>query len=83
MDPAEELYDLSQDPLELKNLAKSGEDSPILEEMRKLYDLELKKWSEQAVKGKYQRYIAYFDRHIPLSEKNYTTKKDSKKKTPQ
>jgi len=71
--PAEELYDLSKDPLEMENLAASS--TSILDQMRGRYDQELAKWKAEAVPGKYERYITYFDRHIPVLEKGITPKK--------
>ncbi|TWT91237.1 sulfatase family protein [Neorhodopirellula pilleata] len=70
MSPAEELFDLQSDPLELTNLAISSDSASLLEAMRQRYDQELAKWNQQAVNyNDYQRYGKLFDRTIPLSSK--------------
>ena len=70
MTPAEELFDTSNDPLELKNLAKNPEHSTTLKRMRKKYDAELAVWKKHAVPyNNYQPYATLFDRNIPWSEK--------------
>ena len=78
MAPAEELFDLKNDPLELTNLAASSDSEPLLRTMRQRYDKELDKWKQQAVDyNDYQRFGILFDREIPLSDKEY---RNSKKK---
>jgi hypothetical protein len=38
--------------------------------MRKNYDVQLKHWKKEAVKGNgYQKYITLFDRHLEVAEK--------------
>jgi len=44
MEPTEELFHVTKDPLEMTNLVSHPEASPTLEEMRKKYDAELDKW---------------------------------------
>lgn len=76
MEPAEELFDLQADPHEMRNLANDLGASKILTEMRERYDEELRRWKEQAVDyNDYQRYGEYFDRTIPITEKNVQAKK--------
>lgn len=70
MKAAEELFDLSNDPHELTNLAGQKESGKVLEMMRKKYDQRLAHWEKEVVNPKsYQRYVTLFDRTIPMSEK--------------
>ncbi|MFC2080378.1 sulfatase [Bacteroidota bacterium] len=76
MEPAEELYDLSEDCLEMTNLAKDPTMSARLEDMRKRYDKSLEKWKNERVTGSsYERYDILFDRHIPWDQKTHLLKK--------
>lgn len=76
--PAEELFDNSNDPLELTNLAQSADSQTTLETMQARYDQELAKWKEQAVDyNDYQRFSTLFDRNIPLAEKQASMAKKS------
>ena len=75
MEPAEELFHIGKDPLEMSNLASNPEASPMLETMRKNYDAELKKWKEQVVSyNNYEKYGVLFDRSIPWEEKDVKKK---------
>ena len=77
--PAEELFDNSNDPLELTNMAHSTDSASTLEAMRARYDDELAQWKEQAVDyNDYQRYATLFDRNIPLAEKQSIMAKKKK-----
>lgn len=70
MEPTEELYDLKNDPLELKNEAINSDSAPELYTMRRRYDQELAKWKRHAVPyNNYQPYGVLFDRTIPIEEK--------------
>jgi arylsulfatase A-like enzyme len=76
MTPAEELFNTSNDPLELKNLANDPVFSSELETMRTKYDSEVASWKEQvdpsskpSSKSKYVEYGALFDRNVPWSAK--------------
>ena len=70
MEPAEELFDLRNDPLELKNQANNPEYVSVLNIMREKYNQELAKWNDEAVDyNNYRRYGTLFDRTIPLENK--------------
>ena len=72
MEPAEEMYNLANDPLEMKNLAYDPGSEAELNSMRARYDEELKHWKEEAVGyNNYQRYSELFDRTIPWESKIY------------
>lgn len=79
MSPVEELFDTTNDPLELQNLANDSNNVELIESMRKRYDLELTSWKEQAVQyNDYQRYGTLFDRTIPVDEKKALMKRNSR-----
>ena len=60
-EPTEELYQLSRDPLELKNLASAA--SGPLEEMRGHYDAAVSDWKRDSVPDHgYPPYGDHFDR---------------------
>lgn len=48
MNPAEELYHLTEDPLELRNLSNDHNHRKQLETMRVIYDAELAEWQQGA-----------------------------------
>ncbi len=81
MKPTEELFDLANDPLEMKNLAKLEKAAPELYTMRRKYDAEVQKWKKQVVD--YNGYLEYgtlFDRNIPLDQKKFKPISAQKKK---
>lgn len=80
MEPAEELYDLDEECLEMTNLAADPSMNKVLEDMRSRYDRYLEKWKNERVTGSsYERYDVLFDRHIPWEDKaDYLNKKDRK-----
>ncbi|MGJ8723373.1 MAG: sulfatase family protein [Roseibacillus sp.] len=79
MEPAEELFDLAEDPLELTNLAGSEEAAAKLEVMRQEYDRQLALWKKHADKeGAYAKYGTLFDRSIPWQEKTKLMKRKRK-----
>ena len=81
LNPAEEFYDLKNDPLELKNEADNPQKSAALYQIRKCYDKELDKWKREAVPyNNYQPYGVYFDRTIRIEDKEFPKKKKPKKK---
>lgn len=66
----EELYDLSGDPLELRNLASTPERSELLRRMRTLYDRTVADWQATAVEFHgYPQFGTIFSREIPWQEK--------------
>ncbi|WP_162024799.1 MULTISPECIES: sulfatase [unclassified Lentimonas] len=79
MEPTEELFHLSKDPLEMTNLAHNPEAQPLLEIMRKNYDAQLKHWQEQAIAGsKHAKFGELFDRNLPLEKKQVRPAKKTK-----
>jgi arylsulfatase A-like enzyme len=75
--PAEELYHLGKDPLELVNQADNPEYKQALQLMRKHYDQQLAHWKAEAVPyNNYQPYSTLFDRSLPWAEKQKALKKD-------
>ena len=76
MKPTEELFDLKNDPLELRNLASTAEGATALAEMRARYDNEEANWKRDAVSyNKYKRYGIWFDRNVPLADKEFNKTK--------
>jgi arylsulfatase A-like enzyme len=68
--PTEELYDLENDPLELKNLAADASQDAPLKHMQQLYDQHIAAWKVLAVPyNDYQKYATIFDRLIPWAGK--------------
>lgn len=77
MEPAEDLFHLKKDPLELTNLAKNPEAKTLLEKMRKKYDEQLTHWKANA-EPPYVQYGQLFDRSVPWNEKKFKGNKDLK-----
>ncbi|WP_026210512.1 sulfatase family protein [Flexithrix dorotheae] len=72
MKPTEELYNLANDPLEMKNLAEDPQAETMLNAMRTRYDTELAHWKKEAVNyNNYRQYITLFDRKIPWAQKKF------------
>lgn len=70
MTPAEELFNIASDPLEMKNLANIASADTMLDSMRAIYDIELSRWKQHAVPyNDYQQYGILFDRAIPWEQK--------------
>jgi arylsulfatase A-like enzyme len=68
--PTEELYDMTGDRLELKNVAADAAQATSLEEMRDVYDQHIAAWKVLAVPyNNYQRYATIFDREVPWVQK--------------
>jgi len=81
MEPAEELYQLENDRLEMVDLAADPEFSHILEKMRQLYDEYVEHWKSNCVhRNDYQRYVQLYDRHIPFGNKIFGKTPSPKKK---
>ena len=71
MKATEELYNLTEDPLEMNNLSKNAEAKPLLDDMRARYDVELEKWRKEFVSEKYKQYVTIFDRNKAPDEKKF------------
>lgn len=69
MKPAEELYHLGIDPLEMTNIAKDPEAADLMKSMRQKYDNELQFLADQA-KPAYKQYSDIFDRSINWQDKD-------------
>ncbi|GGZ17067.1 acetylglucosamine-6-sulfatase [Echinicola pacifica] len=70
MDPVEELFDVKNDPLELKNYASDPQFKSELEMMRKKYAKEVEQWKKESVSyNDYTRYGVLFDRSVPWEAK--------------
>jgi arylsulfatase A-like enzyme len=70
MDPSEELFDLKNDPYELKNIVADSKLRQELGMMRRHYDAELRKLQLQAVDyNDYQFYGTLFDRNVKWEDK--------------
>ncbi len=81
MEPAEELYNLAIDPLEMRNLAKDPESLAMLNSMRAKYDEELVHWKREAVNyNNYRQYVTLFDRKIPWEQKQFKKVKNINEK---
>ena len=69
-EPTEELFDLKNDPYELKNLILNKEYSDTLESMRDLFRIELSKWKRNSVLyNNYQQFGIILDPAVPWSDK--------------
>ncbi len=80
MEPTEELFHLTRDPMEMTNLASNPEAAPMLEKMRRKYDSQLGHWKQHAVPyNNYEKYGELFDRDIPWDTKLTTKAKPAKK----
>ncbi|MBI9018887.1 MAG: sulfatase [Phycisphaerae bacterium] len=70
MKPAQELYNLKDDPYEMHNLVADAKYSDKLAEMQKLYDREIKRWQEKCVqREEYPECGIMLDRHVAWEEK--------------
>ena len=79
MDPAEELYDLSADPLELQNVASEQSQRQCLDDMRAAYDQYIKQIDSESERAVYKKYSVLFDRHLEWSKKKAALKHPKKK----
>ncbi|WP_158968141.1 sulfatase [Paraglaciecola sp. L3A3] len=78
--PTEELYDLANDPYEMKNIASDVRYASTLEKMRNLYDQHVDQWQQESVQyNGYSKYGQLFDRHLSWSAKQHILKQKSKK----
>jgi len=72
MAPAEELFDLRNDPLEMKNVAADSAYQETLRAMRRHYDRENRRWKDQAVpRHHYPAFGDLLDRHQPWEQKKH------------
>ena len=72
--PAEELFNLNQDPAEMENRIDDPVAAGELTMLRDAYDQFHRHWAKHCVDGPYyKRYQQIFDRHIPWVEKQYLT----------
>lgn len=70
--PAEELYNLKEDPEEMSNLAEDDSYALVLDTLRTLYDQYVEQWKlecTQVVKNNYIEYGILFNRNIPWEDK--------------
>jgi arylsulfatase A-like enzyme len=75
MEPAEELYHLKDDKLEMVNQSRNPDFKTVLQKMRRLYDNHLRHWKDNCVRrDDYQCYIPLLDRRVPVAEKTFTTR---------
>lgn len=66
--PAEELFDIVDDPYEMKNLANNPQYEKQLNKMRKLYDEQLDHWKREGVKyNGYEDYETMFTRTLNIT----------------
>ena len=73
MTPTEELFHLSNDPIEMKNVVDNPEYSEALDRMRGLQESERVAIAENLIPGrKYECYPLLFDRSVPWGEKAET-----------
>jgi len=73
MKPAEELFDLSKDGIEMHNLAADPGRAAQLDAMRKQYDAQLSSLATSAA-GSYAPYAILFDRTVPWERKEHLMK---------
>jgi arylsulfatase A-like enzyme len=70
MRPTEELFDLSSDPYEMRNVAADPRHALVLADLRARYDAELAAIAGSRVEGHdYEKYPVLFSRTIPWTEK--------------
>ena len=88
--PTDELFDLSADPYEMKNVAADPRHAARLAELRRAYDTEVARIGPGALRGHgYEPYATLFDRRVSWDRKApllprpaSTTKKNKKAATP-
>lgn len=71
MKPIEELFHLTQDPIEMHQLTVSGKNKKQLRRMRKFYDMQLYIISKNVFQGHgYINYLVLFNRKISWNQKS-------------
>jgi len=69
-EPTEELFNVSDDRLELVNRAVTNQAPEVLSDMRKRYEAAVSSWNSDAVNyNRYENYGLYYDRRVPWSKK--------------
>ncbi|WP_158967548.1 sulfatase [Paraglaciecola sp. L3A3] len=77
--PTEELYDLENDPYELKNVVSDRRYASTLDNMRNLYDQQITHWQQESINyNEYAEYAQLFDRHLSWSTKKQVIKQKGK-----
>ena len=78
MKPTEELYNITNDPMEMKNLANDPKFVSTLKDMRARYDAQLSHWKKETVSyNNYAQYANLFDRSIPWEQKKFIKSKNT------
>ena len=73
LEPAEELYDMGKDRLEMVNEAGNPEKRAVLEQMRTLYDAALSRARKTCIQAnRYPEFLASAGRTVPWSKKQWT-----------
>ena len=69
-EPAEELFDLGNDPYELENVVSNPEYTSVLKEMRATYDQQVRHWKSEAVPyNTYREFGTILDRNVAWEDK--------------
>jgi len=69
-EPSEELFDLKNDPYELKNVIADKFQAKVLKQMRNLFHTQLTHWKEETVThNDYQQFGTILDPSVPWSKK--------------
>ncbi|MCM2373942.1 sulfatase family protein [Aporhodopirellula aestuarii] len=69
-EPTEELYQLGNDPLELRELARVPDYHVALKKMQAVYDRHLDHWKSEGISfNNYRPYTALFDRNVDWADK--------------
>ena len=80
MNPMEELFHLTRDPIEMQQLTVSGKNKKQLKKMRKFYDMQLDLISKNVFQGHgYMNYPVLFNRKISWNQKSPLLESASKK----
>ncbi len=70
INPSEELYNLTDDPLEVDNLVKRNANPEVLARMRRVYGKDLDLWKSECVES-YRSFGTLFDRGVSWREKRF------------
>jgi arylsulfatase A-like enzyme len=70
MKAAEELFNIKNDPYEMKEVIRETENEQVLEKMRGFYDKQVEKIKNEGVDyNKYGWYKVFYDRNVPWAKK--------------